>query len=479
MVEHEDGTSRGTPVPREGTAEFEEKLRMAKSSIPIVLVLYTLGVLTQQAFGMIYVNIGEQLGEPMLASMITSVPGIVLGITSVVYGALADFVSLRKMMVFGTIAFVVGSAFGCFGSLGIWVVILGRGLQTAGWQASGSVYLVLVSKYTRSRDKVVWYGLFVAIFRLAAAAGVLLAGYVTLVDWRILFAVGILEVLGIPALAKNLPNEHSASSRIDVPDFVLVGVLAGAVTMYFTDGNVIWAVLTFLSIFAFAVYLRRARDPFVSPRMLASPPFVLINVITALGYIFSYMITPGINGIGLSVFEVTSAQVSNFLVWSIILAAVMGFVAGPIIRKIGRSMSIALALLFMGAGLLCIAIAIPKGEVWTLALAPCVYYFGTSFFYQPVVDTTALAVEPEESGRALGFNGMVQAVSGSVGVAFFGRLVAAGSFSEHSLFGTLSGVESTYANVFVIGAIIVWLTLVLFLLTHRTIFRDKRMSTAR
>lgn len=131
-------------------------------------------------------------------------------------------------------------------------------------------------------------------------------------------------------------------------------------------------------------------------------------------------------------YGIDSSQVSNLLVWSIILAAIMGFAAGPIIQKIGRKASIILALACMGGGLIAVAFLIPMGQIWALAVAPCIYYFGTSFFYQPIVDTATLTVEAEESGRALGFNDLMQAITGSVGVAIFGQLMANGAMSGGS-----------------------------------------------
>ena len=52
----------GIPVPKEGTPEFEKMNRMAKRAIPLVLAIFILGILQQQAFGMIFVNSGEELG---------------------------------------------------------------------------------------------------------------------------------------------------------------------------------------------------------------------------------------------------------------------------------------------------------------------------------------------------------------------------------------------------------------------------------
>lgn len=48
----------GIPVPVEGTTEFEKMNRTAKRAIPLVLIIYVFGILEQQAFGMIFVNIG-------------------------------------------------------------------------------------------------------------------------------------------------------------------------------------------------------------------------------------------------------------------------------------------------------------------------------------------------------------------------------------------------------------------------------------
>ena len=47
------------------------------------------------------------------------------------------------MMILGTIVFVLGSILGCFGDLSIWIVIAARTVQSAGWQVSGSIFLVL------------------------------------------------------------------------------------------------------------------------------------------------------------------------------------------------------------------------------------------------------------------------------------------------------------------------------------------------
>ncbi|MDY5132478.1 MFS transporter [Actinotignum urinale] len=469
----------GIPIPDEGTPEFEKLNKMAKIAIPFVLIIFTFGVLEMQAFGMIFMDIGKQLGQPHLASLITSLPGIVLGIVCIIYGSLGDFVSLRRMMVLGTIVFVLGSAIGVvLGGFNVWWVVIARVLQSAGWQVSGSIFLVLVSKYIKKENRVIYYGIFVAVFRFAAALGVILAGYVSLIDWRWLFAFPIISALFIPVLMRTLPNERMHGARIDWAGFTIIGILAAAITMYFTDMKIYWLVAAIISVIVFAIYISKAKDPFITPKFFKNPAFVLVMTVIFVGYFFSYTLNAGIYGIGGEVFGMNPDKIANMLVWSIILAAVVGFISGLIIRKIGRSASIIMALAFMGGGLIAIAFLIPYGPVWTLLFAPCLYYFGTSFFYSPIVDSATLTVEPEESGRVLGFNDLIQALTGSIGVALFGNLMASGAMSGGGIFNTASGAASTYSNIFLIGGVIVLIAMFIWIFSKKLIYRHSRIESA-
>lgn len=368
----------GIPVPKEGTPEYEKMNKMAKRAIPLILIIFTLGILEQQAFGMIFVNIGKQLGVPGQASLITSIPGIVLGVISVIYGSLGDFVSLKKMTFLGIILFVLGSVIGfVLGPVNIWAVVVARVLQSAGGQVAGSVFLVLVSKYVSKASRVLYYQIFVAVFRFSAALGVVLAGLIETIDWRWLFAAPIVTLLFIPALNRNLPDLHAKGAKIDVIGFSLIDAFAASVTMYFTNYATLWAVLSVITLILFSVYIHKAKDPFITPQFFKNPAFIAVMAVIFVGYFFSYTINAGINAIGLNVYHVSSSEISSMLVWSILLAAVLGF-AGPILKKLGRTLSIVIALSFMGLGLISVAFFIPMGPVWTLAVAPCIYYFGTS-----------------------------------------------------------------------------------------------------
>ena len=241
--------------------------------------------------------------------------------------------------------------------------------------------------------------------------------------------------------------------------------------MFFTNMTLYWFVAIIATLAAFIVYINKAQNPYIRPEFFTNPAFAITMIIIFVGYFFSYTLNAGVNAIGLNVFGIDSAEVSMLLIWSILLACVLGFSCGAIIKKIGRTVAIIGALGFMGLGLILIAWAIPHGKFAALALAPCVYYFGTSFFYSPIVDTAAKTVPAEEAGRVMGFNDLVQAITGSVGVAVFGNLMANGAMAGSSPIAVEAGAASTYANVFLIGGIVVLSAMVLFIIFRKMIYR--------
>ena len=80
-----------------------------------------------------------------------------------------------------------------------------------------------------------------------------------------MFAIPMISVIFLPALSKNLPDEHAKGAKIDGWGFTLIGAFAGAITMFFTDMNMLWTVATVVTLVAFIVYINKAEDPIITP----------------------------------------------------------------------------------------------------------------------------------------------------------------------------------------------------------------------
>lgn len=123
--------------------DFEANRAKTKKALPALLIVFTLGTLMIQAFNLVFQNIGDSLGMSASASLISTLPGIVLGVVCMLYGTLCDFISPKRMTLFGVSALVIGSLLGFFGSFNFWVVLVARMIQVAGAQVAGSVFLVM------------------------------------------------------------------------------------------------------------------------------------------------------------------------------------------------------------------------------------------------------------------------------------------------------------------------------------------------
>lgn len=140
--------------------DFEANRAKTKKALPALLIVFTLGTLMIQAFNLVFQNIGDSLGMSASASLISTLPGIVLGVVCMLYGTLCDFISPKRMTLFGVSALVIGSLLGFFGSFNFWVVLIARMIQVAGAQVAGSVFLVMTVKYLDDKEKAVYIGIY-------------------------------------------------------------------------------------------------------------------------------------------------------------------------------------------------------------------------------------------------------------------------------------------------------------------------------
>ena len=60
--------------------DFEANRAKTKKALPALLIVFTLGTLMIQAFNLVFQNIGDSLGMSSSASLISTLPGIVLGV---------------------------------------------------------------------------------------------------------------------------------------------------------------------------------------------------------------------------------------------------------------------------------------------------------------------------------------------------------------------------------------------------------------
>ncbi|MBY4797424.1 MFS transporter [Collinsella sp. AGMB00827] len=455
-----------------GTTSHEDygSAQAKRALVPLVFI-FMLTILCFQAFGFVFPQIGEDLQAPGQASLISAIPGIILGIVCFVYGSLGDFFSLKKMVAVGVTLLLIGSVLGFFLHDNIWLVIFARSLQTAGGQVAGSVYLVVASRYLSGPDKVVFFGIFTAAYQLSTAIGIVASGYLSMINWAYLFLIPLAAILVIPILLKNLPETVVSGSHIDVLGFCIFGLAIGLLTLAFSYG---WAYLagSVVLFVLFAIHINRSAEPFITPAFFRNTRWLMAISLILIFYFVNYSIAPLCNAIGGAAFQLNPGQVSLHLMWSNVVGFVVGFSSGKIVDKLGRTATILLAAGLMIAGL-CLASFLVQANMIALTAGICLFYAGLGMLYSPVTTMVLGTVGEAEMGRAIGMNDLVMNVTASVGITLIGGLMSSQALGTMSISG-VTGPVATYANILLICAGVTALGVVAFLCFRGSIKPEER-----
>ena len=337
--------------------------KMAIRALIPLLITFVLGTLCLQGFNLVFQQVGADVGAPEQASLITAFPSLVLGIVCFIYGSLGDFISLRKLVTVGLITLLVGSLFGFFANYflpaNLWTVIIARVLQTAGEQVAGSAFLVVATKYLKTSLKVIFFGLYTAAYQLSASIGVFAAGFLSTISWQFLFLIPAVTIIFLPILLKNLP--------------VIFGVATAFLTLFFSYMSWWMIALAAVLFIGFGVYISKAKNPFITPAFFKNTRWLMAISLIALFYFTNYVVSPFYNAIGGALYNMDSSQVSTYLVWAFVCAAIVGTSSGVIIGKIGRQAGIITAACLIMCGFAGAAFCVDKGFI-LLTLCACVLY---------------------------------------------------------------------------------------------------------
>ena len=439
--------------------------KVAIYSLILLLITFILGTLCLQGFNLVFDQIGKAVGAPDQASLITSLPIIVLGIVCFIYGSLGDFVSLRRLITIGLVTLFVGSLFGFIANFfftpNLWTVIIARILQTAGEQVAGSSFLVIATKYLRNDLKVIFFGLFTAAYQLSASIGVFAAGALSSIAWQYLFLIPAITILFLPVLVKCLPTKNGIGGKIDKLGFTVFGIAVALLTLFFSYkawGLLLGSIVLFV---VFAGYIMKAKNPFVTPAFFKNKRWLSGIVLIFIFYFTNYCMPPIYNVIGGVLYHMSTEAVSSYLVWAFVVAAVFGTCSGAIIGFIGRKAGIITAAVLMILGWVGAAVFINCGFL-VLTLCACVYYAGCGLMYSPIVSTVLSALPVEESGRGCGMNDLVMNVTASIGISIFSGFFG-GNLLKGFSFAGIQGLSAGYSNLLMMGAIVAFIGLVVYI----------------
>lgn len=444
-----------------------------QKALPALLVVYLLGNIMLEAFNLVYQSIGNSLGFHAGAALLSTIPSVLLAVLSLLYDALCDFMSPRRMTVIGLCCLGVGSILGVIGYHSFWCILVARLLQVAGAQAAGSVYLVLSVKYLLARSKAIAIGLFGAVYSAACVFGVLAGGLITRVPWHYLFAIPLCALVCFPFVMR-LPHARGRLHEVDYWGMFVFAIMTGCITVFFDYPNWWWVITIIVCAILFLWHIHHAERPFFSRAFLHNRSYMGVVLIITVFNFFSYATIPIYRVIGEKIYGLSLLTISFYLAVVYILTAVMGAVSGRLVNRFGRWTVIMWSAAAMIIGFILSAVCVHTSFM-LLTVWACLYNFGSIAAYSPLYDIATSTLPVSERGRGLGLCELTLNTTSAIGMAVYSALMLVPALGEHGM--VYSGLLPRQAqaaafltsNVFLIMAAVSVAAFVLMVILHRHI----------
>lgn len=447
-----------------------------KRAVPVLLTLFVFSLIMDNGFKLMSPSIASSLSlSENTVSLQATLPGILIGVGAVVYAALSDSVSIRRLMIFAVIVMSIGSLIG-FALQGTFTgVLVGRIIQTAGLAAAETLYVIWVTKHFRGDEQKKYLGYSTAAFQLSLLLGAVGSGFIaTYVGWTAFFLINLLALLTIPFILKNVPPEQTGQTNLDVFGLFLVAVIATGIVLFLQDFNW-WFVLP--AVVAMGVFVRHistdpkaliTKDFFANKRYTSMLIVVFAVYSVQLGYQFIFpFIIKGVYGWKLS-------DVSLLLVPGYTAAVVVGVLTGRIARRLNSKQAIVTAMLMIAVALLLPAFVV-GGWVGTFVISMVLFGSGFALMYAPLLSTAIRDVPKSKGGIAIGFYNLIINMAVPIGIAYAAKLLNL-KLSLTSFAGQ-SAEEASYGSVLLILAGITVIALLLYRIFIRALDGEDAKAT--
>ena len=410
--------------------------RLILAAIATMLLLASLDqTIVSTALPTIVADLGgiDHLSWVVTAYLLTST------VVAPLYGKLGDLYGRKLMMQISVVLFLLGSALA--GQASSMLFLIGaRALQGVGGGGLFVLALTVIGDVVPPRERGKVQGVFGAVFSLSSIAGPLIGGYFTeTLSWRWIFYVNLplglfaLVVFGLAFKSRGIRTGH----KIDYLGAVLLTSALSAVVLFTSlggrtfawDSGIILSLIavSVLTIPAFVLVERRAAEPILPLSLFSHSTFVLFSGIGAIVGAAMFGAATFLP-IYLQVAKGISPTASGLQMLPMMLGTMVGSIgSGQIMGRTGhyrRLPQIGMAVLIVG--MLSLTQLQPDTSRW--ALVGMMALVGLGMGPTMSVGTTAIqnAIPREMLGVGTSGFTLFRQVGGSVGVAVFGALFAAG-----------------------------------------------------
>ncbi|MBM6620775.1 MFS transporter [Micrococcaceae bacterium RIT802] len=379
-------------------------------------------------------------------------------------GSLGDRIGRRKLLLIGGVGFGVVSAVAAFmpdASL----LIAARALMAVfGSMLMPATLSLIRNIFSDARERRTAIAAWASAFSGGAALGPIVGGW--LLEhywWGSVFLLSVPMLLPLLVLGPFLIPESRdpAPGRMDPVSIVLaVGTLLPIVygIKSATGGDPLWVACAavVLGVLCGATFVRRqlrSASPMLDVRLFRNAVFsaaLMVNLFSVFALVgFIYFLSQHLQLIaGLSPMEA-----GFFMVPGLILTVVFGFVAVPLVQRIGPAAVVMTGLGFSAAAYAIVLVSGRSGSLAALLLAFCVLGVGVGLAETISNDLALSAVPPARAGAAAAISETAYEVGSVLGTAILGSILNAAYSRGVSIPAAVSPAEADKARETLGGAV--------------------------
>jgi DHA2 family multidrug resistance protein-like MFS transporter len=412
-------------VPRRWWAFACLCLPVLVTSMDVSVLLFALPSLTRD----LHAGAGQQL-------WILDVYGLVLAALLLPFGAVADRIGRRRLLLLGAGLFGLASLGAAWAPSAGALVAARAVLGVGGATLLPSALALVRSLFDDPAQRAKAVGIWSAVLAGGVGLGPVVSGL--LVEhfwWGSVFLVNLpavaLLLVAVPALVPESRAQRPAPVDVRSGAFCLVAVLALVYTIQtvaesgWSAGRVAALVA---GLVAGALFVRRQRT---SPNPMLDLDWFRRRVFTG---------SVTVNAIGMAVVVGNGFLISQYLqsvlgmsplraaLWSVAPTLVVGGIAplaAVLVRTVGRAATVAGALTVAAAGFLVLTRAQPHSTVWLALVGATLVAAGVVAVATLVTDLVVSAVPAHRTGAAAGFVETTTELAGALGIAVLGSVLAA------------------------------------------------------
>ncbi len=360
------------------------------------------------------------------------------------YGRIADLYSLRRVFSLGLLVLAAGSL-ACALAPSLPLLVAGRILQAAGASAIPALGFASIAKALPPGERGMALGLLSSSVGAGAAVGPVVGGAVAgYTSWHVLFfltlALGLALIPGALRVLPGAPEGDTAPAgffaavhHFDVPGGLSLALAAGLALFGVTEGQVlgfgspvVWGslALALASAVFFALRIRRAPKPFVSPGLLRNRAFLAtagVGFFMMFANIGSLVLAPlmlsEVNGL-------SAAGIGLVLAPGAIAVAVLSPVAGRLSDRFGSRVLVRTGLVVVTASTLFISAFAAGGSPVVVAAGILGQGLGFAAVNSPNANAAAAVLSRAESGVGVGIYQMLFFLGGGFGPAIGATFLA-------------------------------------------------------